>query len=104
MVELDVDTQTYLRYGNASGQCETFSDPHEDVILNLNQLMFRMGAFAARWRDASYLESHMDPGTPWKTQIMGGLEGIQNIYQTNFSWFAAAVIVELVCVAAIAPT
>lgn len=60
MVKINTGSENYLRYGNHTGACNSFTDPHTDVFTRLNQLVFRMGAFAAIQKSPSYLESHMD--------------------------------------------
>lgn len=38
------------------------------------------------------------------TTTMGRLTGTESVYHTDYRFFAAAIIVELVCVALVAPT
>lgn len=104
MVEVNNGSENYLRYGNHTGACNSFTDPHRDVFNSLNQLVFRIGAFAAVQKSSSYLESHMDPSVTYSTVVDAEIEGIHNIYRSNFYWFAAAAVVELVAIAVVIPT
>ena len=73
------------------------------MLQALNELMFNVGAVAAR-EDKSYLESHLDSGLSVNTTATGYLTGQQNIFHTNLHWFAAAAAVEALCIALILPT
>lgn len=46
----------------------------------------------------------MDPDLPIHYPTTGYLKGDHNVFQTNYYYFLAAAIVELVCIAFVAPT
>ena len=66
----------------------------------MNELMFNIGAVAAR-ENAAYLEQHLEPSLSVNTTITGYLQGHHNVYRTDMRWFAAA---EALCIALILPT
>ena len=75
------------------------------MLADLNKLMVYAGMFAAK-HDKSYLQANMDPG--WAdavhTTITGQHVGDQPVFHTNFHYFLAAALLELLCIALIAPT
>ena len=101
-------TPIYHSYANddASETCLTFQDPQEDVLQDLNRLMFLLGraAVSGAIGNITYPQMHVDPGLPVKTSTLGYLQGDHIIYETNLRWFGAAVVIELVCIALILPT
>lgn len=91
---------------NGGSTCPSFSDPRSDVLQDLNKLMVWTGALAAS-RDASYtsgLEARMDAGLQMETTASGYLEGDHSVFHTDFGYFVAAVLVEIICIALVAPT
>ena len=52
----------------------------------------------------TYLQSQMDPEANMQTTTTGFLQGEHSVYHTNFHLFVAAALVEIVCLAFIAPT
>ena len=46
----------------------------------------------------------MDPGLSTQKTITGLLEGDHGVYHTNFWYFLAAALVEVICIAFVAPT
>ena len=84
-------------------QCRAYLDPHDAVLHNLNNLMFRIGATAALQNGTS-IESHLDPDLPIHTTTQGYLQGTQEVFQTNLRWFGAAALLELISIALILPT
>ena len=94
-------------------ECPSFEDPQASVLQDLNRLMFIYGAISAQNNrrglppgksSHSFIRSHLDPDLPLRTQAQGRLQGTHNVFQTNLHWFAAAAVVELVCIACILPT
>lgn len=51
---------------------------------------------------AGYLESKMDPGLAIHSEVTGYPQRLYNVYDSNFAYFAAAAIVEIVCIAFVA--
>lgn len=86
-------------------KCHSFSDPTADMLAELNMLMVYTGMFAAG-ESSEFLNATMDPEWSDKTQttITGQQVGHQAVFHTNFHFLIAAAIVELVCIALVAPT
>ena len=85
--------------------CPSFDDPLEDMLASFNKLTVYTGMLAAR-NDQSYFKATMDP--EWANSVNRTITGLQvgneNVFKTNFSYFLAAALVEIVCVALVAPT
>lgn len=88
----------------------SFRDPTDYIMDGLNDLMFRMG-FAASWFDSITFGSTVVPmralvdnGVPLSQNVAGEQFGQHNIYQTNYWYFLAAALVELVCVSCVLAT
>ena len=69
--------------------------------------MFTAGAYAAQW--AQYpvhdeLVNAMDPDLPVNRTVLGDVQGTHETFETNLKWFAAALAVELTCIALVLPT
>lgn len=58
----------------------------------------------ASGEDQQYLTTHMDPGWPIHTTTVGTVAGNRNISRSDFSFFTAAALVEIMCIILIAPT
>ena len=100
----DGTPEIYALSGPGTGtSCRSYSDPKQDMIRSLNQLVFNVGAVAAR-EDESFLSPRLDPGLSVKTTVTGYLQGRHNIFYTDLGWFAAAAAIEAVCIALILPT
>jgi len=87
--------------------CGAWRDPMEDVIRDLNNLMFRSGAHVAQNFDhlVAVGPQHMfDPGMHPSHSVTGKLLGLHNIFQSDYWWFLGAAIVELVCIMLVLPT
>ena len=65
--------------------------------------MIYSGMLAAQGVDQPRLYT-LDPGLEVNTQSTGYLVGMENRFSTDYTYFAAALIVEMVCIALIAPT
>jgi hypothetical protein len=83
--------------------CPSYLDPYEDVISALNKMMVYVGVFAAD-ENASYFETHMDPGWPVNTTTIGTVTGNHNVFKSDFGYFIAAALVEMACILLVAPT
>lgn len=92
-----------FQLGRVDG-CSQYRDPLAEMLAELNKIAFYVGALAAD-EDPAYLETHMDPGmAQTQTSTTGYLVGDHNVYRTNYWWFLAAAVVEVVCILFIAPT
>ena len=95
------DSELFMK---PNGQkCVDWKDPTRDILVDYNRLMVYTGALAAR-SDVPDLESRLDPGIIVNTTIVGTLDGSHNVFKTDYWYFLGAAILELVCVALIAPT
>ncbi|KAK3680947.1 hypothetical protein LTR37_021020 [Vermiconidia calcicola] len=74
-------------YKDPDELCESYRDPT-----------------AAATTDASYLESSLDPGLTVNNSITGYLHDDQNVFDTNYWYFLAAALVEIICIALVVPT
>ncbi|KAK5172795.1 uncharacterized protein LTR77_002915 [Saxophila tyrrhenica] len=83
--------------------CATYANPQDDVLQFVNRAMVYLGAAAAQ-RDSTYLQTHMDAGTTANRTTSGFVQGDHNVYSTDLSWFIAASLVEMACIALIFPT
>jgi hypothetical protein len=84
--------------------CPSFRDPRPKVIAGLNRLMFYTGGLAALQYSQADLKARMDEGLSINKTVIGQLEGVHNVYHTDYFFWMAAAIIEVVCIALIAPT
>lgn len=91
----------YRKVGDAA--CPSYRDPHRDVVSSLNMLMVYLGAFATT--SGFVVRSGLDPGSYHKRTVIDGYpEGLQSVFHTDYWFFFAATLIEVVCVALVAPT
>ena len=85
--------------------CPSFTDPHREVIGQLNTAMVYAGAVAAT-KPRSFLEPRLDPGMIdlVNTTVTGYDVGTYQAFRTDYRWFFAAAAVEIVCVCFVLPT
>ena len=99
-------TAFQIPYGGIQQRCPSFSNPHGEVLKNMNMLMVQAGAIMAS-QDSSVVadfESRTDPGTPpFRRTITGYRTGAHDVYHTNYMYFLGAALVEAFCVAFVAP-
>ena len=99
-------TAFQIPYGGIQQRCPSFSDPHGEVLKNMNTLMVQAGTIMAS-QDSSVVadfESRTDPSTPpFRRTITGYRTGAHDVYHTNYMYFLGAALVEAFCVAIIAP-
>ena len=62
------------------------------------------GALASRHYSADDLYLRLDEGLSINKTVTGVGNGHHNVFYTNYAFFAAAAIIEMVCLALIAPT
>ncbi|KAK6440510.1 hypothetical protein LTR95_003268 [Oleoguttula sp. CCFEE 5521] len=96
-----VNTGTFnvqtMKYMTPDGH---YLDPTRDIIQSYNELMIR-GAFkAASW---SNLTSLMDPGLSPNQTMMANQTLTQNVFKSDYRWFAGATVVEVIVVLAVLP-
>jgi hypothetical protein len=66
--------------------------------------MFYTGGLAALQYSQADLKARMDEGLSINKTVIGQLEGVHNVYHTDYFFWMAAAIIEVVCIALIAPT
>lgn len=98
-----VNSGQYL-IDNLPGPCPSFRDPRDDVISSLNELLVYTGAILGTDGHLYNFDGRVDPGLSFNSKVTGYIEGSQNEFHTNYWFFLAAAIVELVCIALVAPT
>jgi hypothetical protein len=94
-----------FQYGKSDCGLTSFSDPFEYMMAYLNKAMVYAGALAAT-KERSFLEQRMDPGLvdQVNTTVIGTPTGDHNVFHTDYWFFFAAALVEVVCVICISPT
>ena len=89
---------------NSTGQkCPSYIDQTDIVISSLNKLMVYLGAYAA----THYIppnKAQMELGLSLNKTTLGYLQGVQDVFHTDYWFFFAAALIELVCLAFILPT
>lgn len=102
--QLASDGPDNLIYADADGSvCTSYRDPRPDIIADMNKMMVYAGLVASR-EDPAFLERRMDAGLQVNTTVVGQLVGEHSIYQAQYQYFAAALLVEVICIALIIPT
>jgi hypothetical protein len=96
----------YTRYMyDVYSVCPQFRDPWDDVYGSLNKAMVYAGAVAAKQYPTGLPKKLMDPGYEnFMATISGSVVGDQLVFHTYYTFFVAAALVELVCIAVILPT
>ena len=77
-----------------------FIDPIPHVIFKFNQLMFRGAVASASWSNTTSL---MDNGLSVDQTVPAKQKSTRPVYKTDLSWYAAAVIFELIAMLLILP-
>ena len=89
----------------SNSYCPAYRDPFQDAYASINKLMVYAGAIAAQ-HNASSDPARMDPG--WQTRsnakTRARVVGDHLVFNTDYWFFFAAALVEVVCIAAILPT
>ena len=84
--------------------CPSYRDPRPHVIAGLNRLMFYTGGLTALQHETADLEARLDDGLPVRKTVTGYTTGKHPVFHTEYSFFAAAAAIELVCICLVAPT
>ncbi|OQO02797.1 hypothetical protein B0A48_11080 [Cryoendolithus antarcticus] len=96
-----VDAGTFnaqaMKYMTPDGK---FFDPTRDIIQNYNELMFRGALKVADW---SNLTSLMDPGLSPNQTMMANQTLTQNVFKSDYRWFAGATVLEVIVIMAVLP-
>lgn len=96
--------QTSLLYNTQDGSaCASFEDPLPDLLSDMNRAMIYLGWLALNNVAQPNLTT-LDPGVKVDTTVKGQVTGYHTIYRTNYWYLFGAALVELVCIALVAPT
>jgi hypothetical protein len=87
--------QHTLREGNPDQCIPEFSDPRDDIMARLNELMFRLGVHYGSVASQAELDSYLDEGVSISNNITGVTISSVNVFKTDFAYFAGAAIIEL---------
>jgi hypothetical protein len=89
-----------------TSNCPTFMNPQSRVMESMNMLMILGGAIAADQNatERARLANLLDPGLAIEATVPATRRGLQAVFDTNYWYFFAAALVEVVCVVFIAPT
>lgn len=104
-VAIQYVVQNQTMAGTQHGTCLSYRDPMSDVIATLNTAMMYTGAFAAK-APRDDLSKRLDAGLEdsINTTVIGHVTGEHNVFHSNYWWFLAAVVVEVVCISTLIPT
>ena len=107
------DTVGYMDAGPAveayriatTGPCNSFSDPKEDVLASLNEMMIWAGVVSAMQPPniTAQLLKGLDPGNSLTSTTIGERTDTHSVFATHFGYFAAAAVVVGMTVLIIAP-
>ncbi|KAF7193218.1 hypothetical protein HII31_05444 [Pseudocercospora fuligena] len=89
------------RYSTGEALCEGgFTDPTDDILADMNNLMFRAGILAAQKSNSS---SRIDPGLTINQTLTATETLTLNVFHTDLRWFAGAAIFEILAILTIFP-
>lgn len=92
-----------IRGGGPEFCIGNFSDPRDEIVAALNELMFRGGAHYAS-ASPSELKPALDDGVKVVSNVTGVVTTRINVFKTDWTYFAGAAVVELLTVCAILAT
>lgn len=96
---------TYQDPYTVNAACPSYQDPHEDVMKSLTRLIVYMAAYTNGLHSkALYPQHNLDEDLAVKSEVMAYRTGNQNVYHTEYKFFVAAAVIELVCIALVVPT
>lgn len=93
--------QHTIREGGQQSCVAEFSDPRDEIMGRLNELMFRFGSHYAAVNTQAELEPYLDQGINISANIAGVTMTTLNVFKTDFSYFAGAAIIELFTISVI---
>lgn len=84
-----------------SGGCSSYSDPREQVLESMNELMFYQGALTPiidpSLTTQEWYDSVLDPGQNVNTMTTGHVKGTHEVFDTDLFYFLAAALIEGIC-------
>ncbi|KAK3116143.1 hypothetical protein LTR53_003816 [Teratosphaeriaceae sp. CCFEE 6253] len=93
-----------MRYGDfaASGGDNDvhFTDPTADIVRSFNDMLFRAAAKTATWQNLTHL---IDPALSPNQSITANQTVTRNVYHSDFRWYAAASVLEVVVALVVLP-
>ena len=75
-----------------------WTDPRNDLLAALNEIMFRVGVYTAQNFNETYLKTRIDPGLEVSYNTTGVPLTAVQVFHTDFAYFIGAAVVELVCI------
>lgn len=91
-----------MKYQNfsASEADIQFSDPTVDIIQAMNEVLFRAAVKATNWSNVTSL---IDRGLSINQTTTANQTVTHNIFRSNFGWYAAATVLEIIIVVSVLP-
>jgi hypothetical protein len=92
--------------GQSAEQCiPTFTDPRDEVMASLNELMFRASVHYSKiWDTVDQHTTLLDEGIEVWRNVSGQVVSTANVFRTDYKYFGAAAVVELITVCAVLVT
>ncbi|KAL9094281.1 MAG: hypothetical protein Q9165_003421 [Trypethelium subeluteriae] len=81
-----------------------WKDPTAEILVALNDLLFRTSVYTAQAYNETYLKARMDPGMNVSSTVQGIRHDPVNVFHVNYYYFLAAALVQLISVLLIAYT
>lgn len=88
-------------WNNLQDCAPAFSDPREQILASLNEIMFRTGVYVAQNYDEMWLKDRMDDGLESHYNVTGTPLTPVNFFEADLTYFFAAAVVEVLTVVAI---
>ncbi|KAK5169020.1 uncharacterized protein LTR77_006329 [Saxophila tyrrhenica] len=88
-------------FNTGNGCIPDLGDPRDEIIHQLNELIFRFGVHYGSTMEARELGSLMDNGLEVRQAVTGTIDERTEVFQTELKFFAAAAAVELFTIAVI---
>lgn len=81
-----------------------FSDPRNEIMAGLNEIMVRCGALYGSQYSQSQLQPLLDAGLSTQSNFTGTVISPVNIFRTDFAYFAGAAVIQLFTILAVLVT
>lgn len=81
-----------------------FSNPLDEMMAGLNEIMFRGGAHFGSIASQTELDPLLDEGVRIENNVTGAVVSPVNVFESNFAYFAGAAVVQLFTIMAILVT
>ena len=103
IMNVKTDTQSWFIYQHATNYEEfeknkacalVFRDPRPGIMAGLNEIMFRVGVYAADNYNQSFLNTRLDPGLQTTYNVTGMLQSPVEVFKSDFAYFVAAAAIQ----------